>query len=47
MDEMILNVNNVCKSYHNGHNKLEVLKDFSLKVSEKEIITILNRLPHV
>jgi len=40
MGEMILTVNNVCKSYHNGQNKLEVLKDFSLKVSEKEIITI-------
>ena len=40
MGEMILTVNNVCKSYHNGQNKLEVLKDFSLNVSEKETITI-------
>jgi ABC-type lipoprotein export system ATPase subunit len=40
MGEMILTVNNIFKSYHNGQNKLEVLKDFSLKVSEKEIITI-------
>ena len=40
MGEVILDATNVCKSYHNGQNKLEVLKDFSLNVSEKEIITI-------
>ena len=40
MGKMILTVNNICKSYQNGQNNLNVLKDFSLKVSKKEIITI-------
>ena len=40
MGEVILDATNVCKSYHNGQNNLDVLKDFSLKVSAKEIITI-------
>ena len=40
MGEVILDVDNIFKSYNNGQNNLEVLKNFSLKVIEKEIITI-------
>jgi len=38
--EVILDATNVCKSYHNGQNNLEVLKDFSLKVNKRDIVTI-------
>ena len=40
MGKMILDVNNIYKSYNNGQKNLEVLKNFSLKIIEKEIITI-------
>ena len=40
MGEVILDATNVCKSYHNGQNNLQVLKDFSLKVNKRDIITI-------
>ena len=40
MGEVILDVDNIFNSYNNGQSNLEVLKNFSLKVIEKEIITI-------
>ena len=40
MGKMILDVNNICKSYNNGQKNLEVLKNLSLQIIEKEIITI-------
>ncbi len=40
MGEVILDVDNIFKSYNNGQSNLEVLKNFSIKVIEKEIITI-------
>ncbi len=43
MGKIILDVNNICKSYNYGSNKLEVLKNFTLQLDEKEIITISGR----
>ena len=40
MGKMILDVNNICKSYSYGTNNLEVLKNFTLKLDKKEIVTI-------
>ena len=40
MGKIILDVNDVCKSYNYGANNLEVLKNFSLQLDKKEIVTI-------
>ena len=40
MGKIILDVNNVCKSFGYGSNNLEVLKNFTLQLNKKEIITI-------
>ena len=40
MGKIILEANNVCKSYNYGHDNLEVLKNFTLQLNKKEIITI-------
>ena len=40
MGKVILDVNNVCKSFSYGSNNLEVLKNFTLQLNKKEIITI-------
>ena len=40
MGKIILEVNNVCKSYNYGQNNLEVLKNFTIQLNKKEIITI-------
>ena len=40
MGKIILDVNDVCKSYNYGTNNLEVLKNFSLQLDKKEIVTI-------
>ena len=40
MGKLILEVNNVCKSYNYGQNNLEVLKNFTIQLNKKEIITI-------
>ena len=40
MGKIILEVNDVCKSYNYGHNNLEVLKNFTIQLKKKEIITI-------
>ena len=40
MGKIILDVNDVCKSFSYGSNNLEVLKNFTLQLSKKEIITI-------
>ena len=40
MGKIILEVNNVCKSYNYGNNNLEVLKNFTIQLNKKEIITI-------
>ena len=43
MGKIILDVNNVCKSYNYGPNNLQVLKNFTLQLDKKEIITISGR----
>ena len=40
MGKIILDVNDVCKSFSYGSNNLEVLKNFTLQLNKKEIITI-------
>ena len=40
MGKIILDVNDVCKSYNYGTNNLEVLKNFTLQLNKKEIVTI-------
>ena len=40
MGKIILDVNDVCKSYNYGRNNLEVLKNFTLQLNKKEIVTI-------
>ena len=40
MGKIILEVNDVCKSYNYGYNNLEVLKNFTIQLNKKEIITI-------
>ena len=40
MGKIILDVKDVCKSYNYGTNNLEVLKNFTLQLDKKEIITI-------
>ena len=40
MGKIILEVNNVCKSYNYGQNNLEVLKNFTIQLNKKEILTI-------
>ena len=40
MGKIILDVNDVCKSFSYGSNNLEVLKNFTLQLTKKEIITI-------
>ena len=40
MGKIILDVNDICKSFSYGSNNLEVLKNFTLQLNEKEIITI-------
>ena len=40
MGKIILDVNDVCKSYNYGPNILEVLKNFTLQLNKEEIITI-------
>ena len=40
MCKIILYVNDVCKSYNYGTNNLEVLKNFTLQLGKKEIVTI-------
>ena len=40
MGKIILDVNDVCKTYNYGPNNLEVLKNFTIQLNEKEIITI-------
>ena len=40
MGKIILDVNDVCKSFSYGSNNLEVLKNFTLRLNKKEIITI-------
>ena len=40
MGKIILDVNDVCKSFSYGSNSLEVLKNFTLQLNKKEIITI-------
>ena len=40
MGKIILEANNVSKSYSNGENRLNVLSGINLKLIEKEIITI-------
>ena len=43
MGKIILDVNKISKSYNNGEKDLHVLRDLSLKVSEKEIVTITGK----
>ena len=40
MGKIILEVNDVCKSFNYGSNNLDVLKNFTLQLNKKEIITI-------
>ena len=40
MGKIILDVNDVCKSFSYGSNNLDVLKNFTLQLNKKEIITI-------
>ena len=40
MGKIILDVNDVCKSFSYGSNNLEVLKNFTLQLNKKEVITI-------
>ena len=40
MGKIILDVKDVCKSYNYGTNNLEVLKNFTLQLDKREIITI-------
>ena len=41
MDKVVLEAQNISKSYSNGKKKLVVLKNLSLKVCEGEVITII------
>ena len=41
MDKIILEAKDIFKSFSNGENKLNVLKNFSIKIFEGEIITIM------
>jgi len=40
MGKIILEAKNVCKSFSNGENRLEVLSEINLTLIEKEIVTI-------
>ena len=41
MGEIVLNANEISKSYYNGENKLNVLKGFSLSVENGQMLTIM------
>ena len=41
MDKVVLEAQNISKSYSNGKKKLVVLKNLSLKVCEGEVVTII------
>ena len=41
MGEIVLNANEISKSYYNGENKLNVLKGFSLSVEDGQMLTIM------
>ena len=41
MGKIILEANNIYKSYANGTHKLNVLRDFTLKVNKGDMITII------
>ncbi len=43
MDKIILKVKKISKSYNNGGKELQVLQDLSLKVYEKEVVTITGK----
>ena len=43
MGEVVLNAIEICKSFSNGGNKLDVLNKFSLSVKKGEIITIVGQ----
>ena len=43
MDKIILKVKKISKSYNNGEKDLHVLQNLSLKVKEKEIVTITGK----
>ena len=43
MGKIILEVKKISKSYNNGEKDLHVLQDLSLKVCEKEIVTITGK----
>ena len=43
MGKIILDVCKISKSYNNGENDLHVLRDLSLKVCEKEVVTITGK----
>ena len=43
MGKIILKVKKISKSYNNGEKDLHVLQDLSLKVSEKEVVTITGK----
>ena len=41
MGKIVLNANEISKSYYNGENKLNVLKGFSLSVEDGQMLTIM------
>jgi len=43
LGEVILNANNIYKSYYNGIDELMVLQNFKLKVHKSEIVTIMGQ----
>ena len=43
MGKIILRVKKISKSYNNGEKELQVLQDLSLKVCEKEVVTITGK----
>ncbi len=43
MGKIILQATNICKSYRNGKNNLMVVKDLSISINEKDIVTIMGK----
>ena len=43
MGEVVLNAIEICKSFSNGGDRLDVLNKFSLSVKKGEIITIVGQ----
>ena len=43
MGEVVLEANNIHKSYSNGKNNLIVVKDLSIDIIEKDIVTIMGK----